>query len=389
MTAKPMMIGLDTAFLEQVITEGGTEARKLLAIQVAALLRDPETPLLEREQVIPIITKLAADKEMDVRKVLSGELRDVPRLAPDIVFTMVAEEDELSLEFLRNAASLDSLRMLAILQVGGEARQHAIAGRPDLSPEVLGWLIEKAQQGAILALLDNQMIELREKQFRKLYARFSNDAVIIDALLHRIDLPMDIRVTQARRVAGRMKQYVAEFPWAETADTFATIDEAEDNTLLDILEPLDEARSQTLADFLAGKNLITPALILRAACTGRMLAVEHLLQHLCGYTRQRVRDMMYVRQGNVLRSALEKTGLPANCVGVLQAACSLHSQNQEDGLTLSQDRFGRKLLEALMLLGNQQSLQSRQQQVEFVARYANPAVRGIAKKLKSNLARAA
>jgi uncharacterized protein (DUF2336 family) len=389
MTAKPMMIGLDTAFLGQVIAEGGTEARKLLAVQVSALLRDPETPLLEREQVVPIITKLAADKEVEVRKVLSEELRDVPRLAPDIVFTMVAEEDELSLEFLRNAASLDSLRMLAILQVGGESRQHAIAGRPDLSPEVQSWLAQKGQHRAVLALLDNQMIALKEVDFRKLYARFSDDADIINALLHRIDLPMDIRVTQARRVAGRMKQYVAEFPWAETANTFDTIDEAEDNTFLDILEPLDEAQSQNLSEFLAGKNLITPALILRAACTGRMLAVEHLLQYLCGYTRQRVRDMMYVRQGNVLRSALAKTGLPENCVGVLQVACSLYSQNQEDGLTLPQDRFGRKLLEALMLLGYQQSLQLRQQQVDFVARYANPAVRGIARKLKSNLARAA
>ncbi len=389
MTAKPMMIGLDTAFLEQVIAEGGIDARKLLAVQVSALLRDPETPLLEREQVVPIITKLATDKDVEVRKVLSEELRDVPRLAPDVVFTMVAEDNELSLEFLRNATSLDSLRMLAILQVGGESRQHAIAGRPDLSPEVLLWLIEKGHQSAILALLGNQMIELKEKDFRKLYARFSDDADIIDGLLNRIDLPMDIRVTQARRVAGRMKQYVAEFPWSESANTFATIDEAEDNTLLDILEPLGEARSQNLAEFLAGKNLITPALILRAACTGRMLAVEHLLQHLCGYTRQRVRDMMYVRQGNVLRSALAKTGLPANCVGVLQAACSLYSQNQEDGLTLSEDRFGRKLLEALMLLGNQQTLQLRQQQVEFVARYANPAIRGIARKLKSNLAKAA
>jgi uncharacterized protein (DUF2336 family) len=389
MTAKPMMIGLDTAFLEQVIAEGGTEARKLLAVQVSALLRDPETPLLEREQVVPIITKLAADKEAEVRKVLSEELRDVSRLAPDIVFTMVAEEDELSLEFLRNAASLDSLRMLAILQVGGEARQHAIAGRPDLAPEVLSWLIEKSQHNAVLALLDNQMPELKEKDFRKLYTRFSDDAEIIDRLLLRIDLPMDIRVTQARRVAGRMKQYVAEFPWAESANTFDTIDEAEDHTLLDILEPLDIAQSQNLSEFLAGKNLITPALILRAACTGRMLAVEHLLQHLCGYTRQRVRDMMYVRQGNVLRSALAKTGLPANCVGVLQAACSLYSQNQEDGITLSPDRFGRKLLEAMMLLGTQKSLQLRQQQVEFIARYANPAVRGIARKLKSNLAKAA
>lgn len=389
MTAKPKMIGLDVAFLERIITEGGPDARKLLAVQIAALLRNPDTPLLEREQVAPIIVKMAGDQDIEVRQVLSAELLDVPRLAPDIVFAMVAPEDELSLEFLRNAAALDAQRMQAILQVGGEFRQQAIAGRPDLGPEVLACLIEKAFPAAILSLLENQMTDLKEKDFRKLYARFSNEADIVDSLLRRIDLPMDIRVTQARRVAGRMKQYVAEFPWAEAANTFATIDEAEDNTLLDILEPLELAQSQTLAAYLAGKDLITPALILRAACTGRMRAIEHLLQHLCAYTRQRVRDMMYVRQGNVLRSALAKTGLPTNCVSVLQAACSLYSENQEEGLKLTPDRFGRKLLEALMLLGNQQSLQQRQQQVEYVARYADPAVRGIAKKLKSNLARAA
>jgi uncharacterized protein (DUF2336 family) len=389
MTLKPTMIGLDTVFLEQVVKEGGTDARKLLSVQIAGLLRDPSTPLLEREQVAPIVLKLAADEEFDVRKVLSQELRDVPRLAAELVIALTGPDDQLGLEFISVAACVDGRRMSVILQDGDEARQSAIAGRPDLSRDVLSQLIEKGQPGAILILLNNALIDLKDADFRKLYARFSVVPEIMDCLLARIDLPMDIRVTQARRVAGRMKQYVAEFPWAETENTLTAIDESEDKTILDILESSDGAASQSLATYLAEKNLITPALILRAACIGRMRAVEHLLQHLCGYNQQRIHDMMYVRQGRVLQSALTKTGLPTNCVGILQAACSVMAETREEGMTLSPDRFSRRLLEALMTANNQQTIQARQQQVEFLSRYGDPAVRGIARKLKSNLARAA
>lgn len=385
----PMTIGLDTMFLAQVVKEGGPDARKLLAVQIAALLRDPATPLLEREQVTPIVLKLAADEDFEVRKALSDELRDVPRLAPELVFALAAEDDQVALQFISSAACLDAKRMIAILQVGDEARQSAITGRPDLAPDVLNYILDKGRPGAVVVLLNNSLLELNDADFRKLYARFSVTPEIMDRLLARIDLPMDIRVTQARRVAGRMKQYVAEFPWAESENTLSAIDEAEDKTLLDILEPSDGEQSQSLAAHLADKNLITPALILRAACIGRMRAVEHMLQHLCGFSRQRIHDMMYVRQGRVLHNALVKTGLPVNCIGILQAACGLMAETREEGITLPPDRFTRRLLEALMTVNNQLSIQARQQQVEYISRYGDPTVRSVARKLKTSLARAA
>jgi uncharacterized protein (DUF2336 family) len=389
MKTKPATIGLDTVFLEQVVKEGGEEARKLLAIQIASLLRDPSTPLLEREQVSPIVLKLAADEVFEIRNLLFEELQDVPRLTTELVTALAGIGDSLAIEFVSVAACLDSKRMMAILRDGNEPQQQAIAGRPDLSRDVLSCLVEKGQPGAIRVLLNNPVIELKDADFRKLYGRFSVVPEIIDCLLARIDLPMDIRVTQTRRVAGRMKQYVAEFPWAETENTLTAIDESEDKTILDILEASDGPASQSLTAYLAEKNLITPALILRAACIGRMRAIEHMLQHLCGYTYQRIHDMMYVRQGKVLQNALAKTGLPATCMGILQAACGVMAETREQGLSLPPDRFSRRLLEALMTAGNQQTIQARQQQVDFISRYGDPAVRGIARKLKSNLARAA
>ncbi len=383
------MIGLDTAFLEQVVAEGSEDARKLLAVQIAALLRDPKSPLLEREQVVPVILKLAADSDNSVRSVLCNELKDVPSLNAEIVFALVASDDEIAVDFLRSAVGVDAPRMLAILKVGDDARQETVARRPDLTKDVIGYILTKGQSKAVTELLKNPVVELSDNELRRLYERFSLEPAIMDVLLARPDLPTDVRVTQMRRVAGRMKQYVAGFEWAEQRDSMDMVDDVEDGAILAMLEGTSPREAPQLARVLAEKNLVTPALIMRACCTGQVRAVGILLEHLSGTSPQRMQELMYARRGAGLRSALARSGLPSNSFGLIIAACEVAADAREEGIVLKPDRFGKRLLETLMTRTDTLSVSERHHLVDFVSRYADESVRGVARKLKNGLARAA
>ena len=74
---------------------------------------------------------------------------------------------------------------------------------------------------------------------------------------------------------------------------------------------------------------------------------------------------------------------------MLFAACEVTADAREQGIALKPERFGRRLLEVLMTKNDPQSVSERHYLVDIVTRYADPAVRAIARKLKANLARAA
>jgi uncharacterized protein (DUF2336 family) len=382
-------IGLDTTFLEKVVAQGGVEARQLLVQQISLLLQDASTPLLEREQVYPVLTKLANDEEADVRRDLILALKEMSDLPPEVTLALAACDTDAALEFVRCSPSIDSRQMLAILKVGDGSRHVAIAGRPDVTAHIVDYLLDKGTADAVIAMLENLFVELTAPDYRRLYGRFALVPEVMDRLLAIADLPSDVRVMQARRVSGRMKQYLAEMPWTESGGSIDGIVESEDTTMIAILESCRSAETAGLAHFMSDKGLISPALILRACCLGHMRAVEIIMQHLTSYKRPQMRELMYEKQGSKLRSVFVKAGLPVNSYGLFVSACVVHSNAEVENYKLKPARFGRRLIEQLMTLDDSLSLQDRQTLIDVVARYADETMRPVARKLKASLLRAA
>jgi hypothetical protein len=119
--------GLDVSVFASVLDEGDGDARTALACQLAALLADDETSTLEREQVTPVILKLTVDPARHVRAVLAEELVSEQKLHSDIVFSIIADDDDIALPFLAHTPALNSWHMMAVLRVGDEAWQACVA----------------------------------------------------------------------------------------------------------------------------------------------------------------------------------------------------------------------------------------------------------------------
>ena len=381
--------GLDTGIFYEVIENRDVWARLALAKQLAELLTDPKTPEKEKDQAVPAVLKLIADPEEAVRKALAGYLLKAEKLHADIIFNIIAGDDEIGLPFLAATPALNDWHMMAILRVGDPPRQAAVALRHDIAAEAIEFAIKSAGAGACMALLDNAAVKFDDRDYHTLYTRFGQVPEVIDRLLGRPDLPLDIRIVQAKRASDRMQQLMAERGWIPANDAADLVADAEETAILRILVEASPEELARVVPFLVSKAMLTPSMVVRAACLGQMQVVERALAHLAGMPAVRARELMRGRGLLGFKSLHTKSGLPQSCFGILRAACDAAIEAAEDGIELDPEAFGRKLIEILMTRYETMPVKDHAKHLEFIGRFAEDRVRVIAKRLKADIVRAA
>ncbi len=380
---------LDANLFMEVVEGGTVEQRKNLAAQLADFLGDPATSEAERALVAPVVLRLAVDAVPDVRKTLADRLVQLASLHADILFTLISDEDSIALPFLAATQALNHWQMMAILQVGDENRQAVLAGRHDIAPEAVEVVVTASSLEAAIALLDNQAVRLQDHHYHILYSRFGQVSVVTERMMEIPALPLDIRIMQTMRVSNRMHQLMAERGWVPANDAADLVEDAQEAAILEILIGASAAELNHVIPFMVSKRMLTSSILVRAACLGEMAVVERSLAHLSCLPAQRVRDLM--KQEGLLgyRSLHKKAGLPQSCYGILQAACDVAADTEEEGAVLPSEQFGRRLIEVLMTRYEAMPPPERANHMEIIGRYAEDRVRTIAKRLKADIVRAA
>ena len=380
---------LDTTVFHNVIENSDVESRCKLAAQLAEFLGNPENPEIDRNQIVPVVLKLSVDPDSRVRRALVDGLISIDDLHADIVFSIIADDDDIALPFLSFTPALNHWHMLAVLRVGDEPRQRIVVLRSDLSAEALAYAIKAGSLQTCLALFDNQFVQFDDGAYRTLYTRFGQVPEMSELLISRTDLPLDLRIMQAKRASNRMHQLMAEKGWIAANDAAELVADAEDTAILRILV---EASNQELAQaipFLVSRNMLIASIILRAAAIGEMKVVQWSLAHLSNVTLVRAQELMFGRGLMGLKSLLNKSGLPQSCYGLLQAACDVVKDAREEKLPLDPEAFGRRLIEALMTRYEHMQTSERSKNLEFIGRFAEDRVRKIAMRLRADIVRAA
>lgn len=377
---------LDVSVFDAVIERGGPEARRLLAQQFGQLLSNPDTPKAEREAVVPSVLKLAVDPVIEVRRTLVDGLKHARDLNPDVFFSVVADQDDIALPFLASSPSLDPWKMLSILKVGDLARQVQVALRPDITPQAIEAVCERCDVAVCIALFQNEGLALSERNFHILYKRFGQVPEVVEALLARPDLPLEIRLTQTRRASNRIHQLMAERGWVAANDAAELVVDAEETAVLKVLCHATVHELQNVIGFLTSKNMLTPSLIMRAACLGEMLIVERALAHLADMPPARAQILMY---RNGFKSLYTKSGLPQTCYWLLKAATDVEAEVREEQVQVGRESFGRRLIEILMTRYENLGPSECAKNLEYISRYGEERVRIIARRLKSDMLRAA
>ena len=381
--------GLDNSVFLQVIEKGDLSDRMRLAEQLAGFLANESEPREERALVVPAAMQLMADPEFEVRATLAQGLIDTPDLDADLLFAIIADEDDIALPFLSLTPSLSHWHMLAVLRVGDEMRQGCVAMRPDISEEAIDYIVDAPPLSIAMLLFENEAITLNRGHLRRLYARFGDNEEMLEKLLARPDLPLDVRITQAGRSAARLQQLLLERQWLSAHEAMELVADAEENAMLGILIAATPEELPDTVGFLIDAEVLTPSLVVRAACRGAMGVVAGVLANLAELSLQRVEEIMFELPQASLRGLHGRAGLPESTYWTLQAACDVAREEREEEISLSSDDFGRRLIEVLLTRYEALPATDRPRQLDFVGRFAADRPRRIARRLKNELLNAA
>ena len=379
--------GLDIQVFMDVIACGDAARRTSLALQIARFLADPASPAGEREQVLPTARRLAADPDIAVRRAFAEALSDLEILDADLLFTIVADDDEVALPFLAATPALDSLRMLAVLRAGGEARQAVIASRPNLSDEAIETITRELPLAVNALLLENAEARLGPHHYRTIYQRFGTEREMLERLLARPGLPPVIRIAQARRAAANLHELLAERSWLAPSRAVELVVDAEETATLEILRGATPFDLPPAVAFLIDNDLLTPSLIVHAACQGDMHVVAECLAGLSGLPLRRVEEQMF--GSGRFKSLHGRCDLPQSSFWALQAACDVAAEAREDGIDLGPDEFGARLIEQLLTRYENMPLAEQPRALDLIGRFATEKARHLATMLRADLQNAA
>jgi uncharacterized protein (DUF2336 family) len=368
---------------------GGADARKELARQLAAFLPTSKPGSKDRETVVAKLIKLATDPVAEVRQSLARQLSQISPLEADVVFTIIADDDSIALPFLASTPALDRWQMLAVLKIGDLVRQLQIASRPDLCEECSDYVIESADWPVCAGLLDNPAFEPAEGDYRTLYARFAGEPEIVERLLAREDIPLNIRILEAKRASSRIQQYLDASALITDDDGGRFVAAAEETATLRVLSEAHAAELDEVLPFLLKRKLLTPSLILRAAVVGEMRFVDRALSQLSGIPLQRVQGLLYHRGSPNFRALFNRCGLPAGCFHLMRAAIAVECGIRETGEDVSSDAFGSRVVEFIMAGFDGITIDEKLKLLSYVAEFGTDRPQLIAAGLKSNLNRAA
>ncbi|VAV91965.1 hypothetical protein MNBD_ALPHA08-1229 [hydrothermal vent metagenome] len=375
----------NTSIFDRVLEQGSVEEKKNLTEQLGLLACDMSAPALEREAIAPTLLRLAADPVKDVRVLLARILVHCEQLHPDIVFSIIADDEDVSLPFLADSPALDRLRALAVLKVGDKARQLVLAGRPDLSDDAICFIADQCDSEICVVLLDNDKVGINVKNYRRMYVRFRDVPEVTEQLLRRDDLPLEVRILQAKKASSNVQRLMAERGWIPAKDAEEIIVDAEETTLLRILGKARDNEIDGLIPFLASKNLLTPSIILRAACAGDMRVIERALAYLSSTPLKKVERIISDRAAMALKGIYHKCGLPKNCFHIVRAAVDVSGELEHLASSARKLRFGSAVIECLMTRYNSISAQEKSELLEIVARLSDDNTRNLARRLAGQL----
>lgn len=265
---------LTAADVDRLFSEPTEEAREEIAQKVASQFSNVTLMPRERELAQEILGFLVLDVCAHVRAALALALSDLPNAPHDIVLKLAHDVDEVAEPVLLYSTVLSDEDLAELVLSGSPKRQQLIAGRSNLGPVASGAIASTADRETVLVLVANEGVIIRPEFFETILQRFPGDEGILDPMSQRHDLPLRLVERIVTQVAGHLRRHLVERYKIDPdiADVLET--QARERSLVEMLDHSANDDLELVICQLAESKMLTPELLLRAACAGKMKFVE-------------------------------------------------------------------------------------------------------------------
>ncbi|MEQ9642633.1 MAG: DUF2336 domain-containing protein [Alphaproteobacteria bacterium] len=266
---------LSKADVDRLLSNPSADTRADLAGRIAALWRDRDLGPNERRLADEIIRQLLQDIDVSVRLALSQTLKTDPNLPHDVAMTLVGDLDEVAVPMLSTSLVFSEADLIEVVRTRGPACQVAIAARASVPVDVASALVDTGDETVAATLMRNEGAVIDEPLGAKVLDIYSGSELVIDSMAQRRHVPLRLAERLTGIVAENLRRRLRRDGAVSADKVDDMVDWSRERSLIDMInEKTSDEELLDLCDQLGRRERLTPGLLLRALCLGKMRCFE-------------------------------------------------------------------------------------------------------------------
>ena len=299
----------DLEYLFELARDKTVAGRRMLVATIGDLFFSQHDILSDRERALmtEILRQLIHDVEVSVRRALAERLSEQPLAPHELVIALANDEIEVAHPLLVNCDVLQDLELIEIIRNRTLEHQLAIGIRKSVSEEVTDALVATDSVDVIKTLLENHHAKISQRTMEYLVEQSQRVDTYQNPLLRRPDLETTLAKRMYWWVSAALRTYILERYEVDPGE----LDETMESTVKALTEGDGEFKPKAveLADELADRNEITPALIVKTLREGEVALFAALFGKYTGIRLQLVQRMLFEPGGEGLAIACKGSGI--------------------------------------------------------------------------------
>jgi uncharacterized protein (DUF2336 family) len=299
----------DLEYLFELARDKTVAGRRMLVATIGDLFFSQHDVLSDRERSLmtEILRQLIHDVEVSVRRALAERLAEQPLAPHDLVVALANDEIEVAHPLLVNSDVLQDLELIEIIRNRTLEHQLAISIRKSVSEEVADALIATDSIDVIKTLLENHNADISQRTMEYLVEQSQRVDTYQNPLLRRPDLDTTLAKRMYWWVSAALRTYILDRYEIDPGE----LDETMESTVKSLTEAEGDQRPKAveLADQLAERQEITPALIVKTLREGEVALFAALFGKYTGIRLQLVQRMLFEPGGEGLAIACKGSGI--------------------------------------------------------------------------------
>jgi uncharacterized protein (DUF2336 family) len=180
--------------LTELAKEKSSERRRALLRDVTDLFFDapPARDSATHRQFDAVLQSLASQTAQDAREELAKRFADAPLAPKGLILQLAKDAIEVAAPILSQSGVLTEDDLVTIVHESGQAHIRAIAERAAVPERLSHAIVERGDDDAVAALVENEGAALSRETFETVTRRAETSPALQKPLVERADTPVDL-----------------------------------------------------------------------------------------------------------------------------------------------------------------------------------------------------
>ncbi|MEE3627152.1 DUF2336 domain-containing protein [Nitrospirillum sp. BR 11752] len=334
--------------VQRLLADPSATTRAEMATKVAAQFGADQLSPSERALAEDIVRLMARDAAVRVRSALSESLKTYPAIPRDVALQLARDVEEVSLPFIEVSSVLTDADLIELIKTGSDAKQSAVAKRPEVSEGVADVLVETGGETAVATLMGNEAARVTEAALTRVLNRFPKSDAVHAPLIERGSLPVTIAERLVTMVSEQLRERLVERHELPADVASDIVLQGREKATYGLVGVATDAQLETLVEQLYRNGRLSPSLLLRSLCMGDVAFFEVALAQLARIPTPNARMLIHDAGKLGMKALFDRTGMPQSIYPAIKVALDVASETEFDGGEHDLERHRRKMLERIL-----------------------------------------